>query len=170
MPKMNENGTKICTKCGKEKPISEFAKDKRSGDGYTYWCKECRNEHNRKYLKENPEKAKEHNDKWKERRKEYYKRPENAIKLRNSHLKRNFNITVEEYNQMFKEQNGVCAICGSPEVSDRNFNLCIDHDHETGKIRGLLCNKCNRGLGYFLDNPKILENALKYLLKHKIQK
>ena len=71
---------------------------------------------------------------------------------------------------MFKEQNGVCAICGSPEVSDRNSNLCVDHDHETGKIRGLLCNKCNRGLGYFLDNPKILKNALKYLLKHKIQK
>lgn len=167
MPKKNDNDTKLCTKCGKVKSISEFCKDKRAADGLTYWCKDCRNQHNREYLKANPEKAKEHNDKWKERRKEYYKRPENAKKLRNSHLKRNFNITVEDYEKMFEDQNGVCAICGKPEICDRNDNLCIDHDHVTGKIRGLLCNKCNRALGYFLDDPKIILSAYNYLIKYK---
>lgn len=73
-------------------------------------------------------------------------------------------MTLEQYNAMLIEQKGVCAICGkSEEVSPKGV-LSIDHDHTTGKVRGLLCDTCNRGgLGHFYDNVSLLRNAIKYL-------
>jgi hypothetical protein len=73
---------------------------------------------------------------------------------------------------MFKEQNGVCAICGQPEVAiDKRTNiiklLAVDHDHQTGKVRGLLCQKCNHGIGNFNDNQVNLQLAIQYLNNHK---
>lgn len=75
-------------------------------------------------------------------------------------LKRNFGITVADYEQMFSRQKGVCAICEKPETRRR---LSVDHCHKTGKIRGLLCNKCNRGLGYFYDDKNLMKKATEYL-------
>jgi hypothetical protein len=70
---------------------------------------------------------------------------------------------------MLELQNGVCAICGKEEYSkDRIGNikqLCVDHDHTTGKIRGLLCNNCNRGLGFFQDSSEYLKSAIAFLNK-----
>lgn len=88
---------------------------------------------------------------------------------RNSHLKQTFGITLEEYDDMLAKQDYRCAICASPlrEISDSNnrkrTNLCIDHNHETGEIRGILCFNCNLALGLFFENPKILISAIKYL-------
>lgn len=76
-----------------------------------------------------------------------------------------YGITIKEYNTMLKNQNGCCQICGSstPCKSRKDENLYVDHCHETGKVRGLLCNSCNRGLGYFKDNSNLLEKAKEYL-------
>jgi hypothetical protein len=70
------------------------------------------------------------------------------------------NLTVEDYQQMFSEQGGLCAICGNPPGERA---LCVDHDHVTGKVRGLLCDACNRALGVFQDDVALLLAATKYL-------
>ena len=95
----------------------------------------------------------------------------NPEKARSADLKKEFGITLDEYNGMLENQGGVCAICGNPERtrhnnSDRIRNLAVDHCHETGKVRGLLCTSCNQGLGNFRDNPDYLAKAISYLL-HK---
>ena len=77
-----------------------------------------------------------------------------------------YNITLEEYEEMSIKQNHKCAICGSPEMNNKNKVLCVDHNHTTNKIRGLLCGLCNTGLGNFLDNSRRLVNAIKYLKKY----
>lgn len=66
---------------------------------------------------------------------------------------------------MFEAQNGLCAICKNPETPGRQMH--IDHDHESGKIRSLLCGKCNMGLGLFKDDPRRLQSAIEYILKHQ---
>ena len=77
-----------------------------------------------------------------------------------AHLRRTFNLTEEEYDHMFKQQTGLCLICDRTSPQE---NLMIDHDHTTGKIRGLLCRRCNLLLGYAGDSPDILQRAERYL-------
>ena len=72
-------------------------------------------------------------------------------------------MTVEQYDAMLIGQNYVCAICNKSEKSSTKGVLFIDHDHKTGKVRGLLCDTCNRGLGYFYDDKSLLRNAVEYL-------
>lgn len=76
---------------------------------------------------------------------------------------RKYGITLEDYDRMYQEQNGVCKICSLPQISPRNTRLCIDHDHRNGKVRGLLCSDCNRGIGLLKDDPRILDKASEYL-------
>ena len=76
-------------------------------------------------------------------------------------LKRRYNLEVEEYIAMSEDQQGACAICRQ-YVS----RLCVDHDHNTGNVRGLLCHNCNTGLGKFKDNIQHLADAISYLAKH----
>lgn len=126
---------RVCTRCRKIKPVSEYYLFRRSevyGYAYEPVCKFCRK------LKEK--------DNW-------YR----------AHLKRKYGITLSDYDNLLEAQGGVCAICKSFETDKRRGNLSVDHDHETGKIRGLLCNRCNRGIGYLKDNPEILEAAARYL-------
>ena len=83
---------------------------------------------------------------------------------------RTFQISIEEYNSMFIKQGGVCAICGRVETAKHQSGtvrkLAVDHNHLTGKIRGLLCGNCNNGLGRFEDNPVRLLAACSYLLSN----
>ena len=111
-----------------------------------------------KYKNENYEK--EYYLKTKEHRKQYLADNKNHIqkRARNYSLKRKYKITFEEYNVIYNRQQGKCAICGNPEEL-----LHVDHNHTTGEIRGLLCLKCNRGIGFLNDDIKILEQALAYL-------
>lgn len=74
-------------------------------------------------------------------------------------LKNLYNLTTEQYEAMFEQQKGLCAICPLPLKGKGN----IDHCHETGKVRGLLCKECNQGLGYFKDNVGVLQKAINYL-------
>jgi len=73
-----------------------------------------------------------------------------------------YGITPKIYNELFGKQDGCCAICGIHQ-SELPYTLCIDHDHITGLVRGLLCQKCNTGIGKFEDNPDLVERALYYL-------
>ncbi len=158
---------KICFKCKKEKCLSEFGKDKYNNDGYTYDCKICRREKEQIWRDKNRDKIKEINEKRTENRKAYYKSDVGVISSRRAHLKRSFNITLEEYDELLDKQNQVCGICGSNETDKRNMFLSVDHNHDTNKIRGLLCNTCNRALGLFKDDKNNLLNAIKYLENHE---
>jgi hypothetical protein len=103
---------------------------------------ECRRKYETEWTKNNPEKRRLYN---KKRR-----------------LKAKFDMTCEEYDKIYEQQNKGCAICGA-EKSEMGRILAVDHDHFTGKIRGLLCNKCNQGLGFFNDSVDLLESAVIYL-------
>ena len=81
---------------------------------------------------------------------------------RKSDLRRRFGITELDYEKMLREQNGRCAICKTLPPSIKT-KLHIDHDHKTGVVRGLLCHKCNTGLGMFMDNAEIMQSAIDYL-------
>jgi len=81
---------------------------------------------------------------------------------RESHLLNKYNLTTDDYNKLLLNQNKVCAICNKESYR----NLCVDHDHKTGKIRALLCDLCNTGLGKFKDNTELLEKAILYLKKY----
>lgn len=84
---------------------------------------------------------------------------------RNRKLKREYNMTLEEYDNLFNSQNGMCAICNRTNNNKNPSykNLNIDHNHQTGKVRGLLCHNCNIILGLTKDNPNILRKAADYL-------
>ena len=85
----------------------------------------------------------------------------NPEKVRNSYYKKSFGITLDQYNEILEKQGGVCAICNE---KDSNFvNLAVDHDHNTNKVRGLLCHLCNRALGMFKDDIIRIKNAIMYL-------
>jgi hypothetical protein len=97
-----------------------------------------------------------------------YKPPNKMFEdKRDAIVRRQYGITLADYEKMFGEQEGKCAICGnSDEVEGRR--LAIDHCHDSGKVRGLLCGKCNRGLGLFYDNKDLLKNAISYLNKYSL--
>lgn len=130
---------KQCFTCKETKPLTEFQKKASSKDGLHPNCKLC------KQAKERAVRSPEYS--------------------RRSNLKRNFNITPEEYDMMLAKQVGVCAICKQAETSKRTTFLAVDHCHTTGAIRGLLCNNCNRGIGLLKDSPELLQAAKVYLEK-----
>lgn len=101
--------------------------------------------------------------------KEYYSKNKDLYKShrRKNNLKR-FGLTVEKFEEMAVSQGGRCAIClNSPAARGRWGVFYVDHDHETGKVRGLLCAKCNLALGQFEDNKDYLSMAIDYLVKHE---
>src|ERR1019366_1751148 len=97
----------------------------------------------------------------------------NPDKVKNTDLMKNYGITLVQYKEMLQEQNSCCAICNKPETRTRNGKLTmlsVDHNHTTGEVRGLLCNKCNTLIGYANEDAKILEASLKYLERYKHMK
>jgi hypothetical protein len=119
------------------------------------------------YLKNKEEeirKSKEYYATHKEQIKEYHRRNYLKVKVwkRNCVLKRKFGITIRQYNEMFDSQKGCCAICKTHQ-SQMKQTLAVDHNHTTGKVRGLLCGNCNNGLGRFKDSSILLDKARRYL-------
>lgn len=160
--------SKVCRECKTEKSLSEFHIDRTLRDGHRAKCKECTSKHCKKYFKDLPPEEKkkrlEATRKWREKNPEAYKRS-----YINSSIKKK-GLETEEYEKLQKIQNDVCAICIKPQVycsgkSGEPDRLCIDHDHSTGFIRGLLCHICNKGIGCFCDSPKIMLSGVKYLCK-----
>ena len=85
----------------------------------------------------------------------------NCAKIKDSRLKRTYGISGEDYDKMFEQQNGRCAIC------ETHYQvLCVDHCHKTGKVRKLLCRNCNTGIGQLKDNPNLLVKAASYINEH----
>lgn len=111
-----------------------------------------------------PEYAKE----WKRRRPHLVKLSQEKHKeaKRHSSRKYRYGITKEQYEERLLNQKNCCAICLSTEVGRKHTAFHVDHNHYTGKIRGLLCDKCNRGLGYFNDDPDVLQKAVEYLIEN----
>jgi len=169
---------KTCTSCFMIKDINDFGfsrpKVRRSK------CKSCKNEYNKKYIKNNPEKKKKYAKNRKERSKQYRKENkekrieylkqwgrDNPEKKRAQKYRHRYGIDIQDYNKMLKEQGGVCKICKSKTPKRKNAKyFAVDHCHTTGKVRGLLCYNCNSALGKLNDNAELLKKALDYLLSN----
>jgi hypothetical protein len=142
---------KTCNVCQKLKPIVEFQKEKAAKSGYRNRCKSCVN-------KKAAEWRKGFENKYKLSYTQY-----NRGKGLDTYYRRVYGITEKEYNSFLIVQNNVCAVCGKKNMGDRR--LSVDHDHRTGKIRGLLCVKCNSVLGMVDDDILLLTNMIGYLRK-----
>lgn len=114
-----------------------------------------------RYCKRHPDKIKETQKKYRETNKEYM-----SIRQRKYQLRDKYGITEEDYDKMFIEQNGKCAICETSDQTGKWQRFGVDHCHKTGKVRQLLCNECNRGIGLLKDNAELLRKAADYLDKH----
>lgn len=161
---------KICVKCRQGKSEDKFPKNRRMKDGVDSWCSDCHNAASVAYVKvkrKTDPNFNENYNKWTHNKKENdpifrAKRSHNG---RKHSLKMNFGITIEQYDNMLSAQNNGCYICGkTPEQNKKR--LAVDHNHKTGKIRALLCESCNIGIGLLNENPKILRDAAIYLEKH----
>jgi hypothetical protein len=137
----------------KEERIRNKEKIKAESKEYYDTHKKERIEYSKEYRKNNVEKIRKY-------RRQYDKN--NSLKKKNTDIKRKYGITLEEYNIIHNKQENKCLICGKHQ-SEIKIPFAIDHNHKTGKIRGLLCGKCNLGLGYFDDNINLLLKAVKYL-------
>lgn len=109
----------------------------------------------RKNYLQNPEKCKERSRAW---------TAVNREKRQDAHLRKTFGVSLEWYRETLEKQGG-CAICDTQEPGGRDHRFHVDHDHKTGKVRGLLCNKCNLMVGLSKDDPDILRKAAAYLEK-----
>lgn len=131
---------KTCATCLIEKPFTEFYK----GTGrskFTSYCKPC-------YIL---------------RVKKNYRSEKGQEAYHRNRLKRDFGLSLEKFKEMRSEQNNCCAICGIHESLTRKKILCVDHCHKTGKVRGLLCDTCNRAIGLLKDSPESLYSAYNYV-------
>lgn len=166
---------KPCSKCGVVKPLSDFYREKSGRDGYRSDCKACMAAHRkRKYdadpaayiarvkqwQAENPER---HRQNQKRRR----ERPEVKARERETYLLRKFGLTLADYDELLQLQGNACAICRRPAPEDGSLH--VDHDHETGQVRGLLCFSCNQALGSLQDDIPTVRNALLYLTRARIR-
>jgi len=155
-----------CTKCHSTYPLPNFSKRHKGIDGLHSWCKSCCSKHARqKYSELSPEQRKVVIERNRQNR---LSRPEHHRDIR---LRSDYSITAQDYALMLEKQLGGCAICG--KINRNEYMLSIDHDHSccAGKkscgkcVRGLLCNGCNRGLGFFEDSIMVLNQAIAYLSK-----
>jgi hypothetical protein len=96
----------------------------------------------------------------------YQARYNTSERQRATRLKAKYSMTIDEYDQMLESQNGRCAICRTTEPGGSGSRFAVDHNHQTGYVRGLLCSNCNRGIGFLKDSPIILSSALSYLLEN----
>ena len=145
---------KACTVCKQVKPLEDFYNRKASEDGKAYRCKVCDNAAVRRFRSERPERY--------------------GYNQRKANLLTKYGITLEDFNEMWEAQGGMCEICGVDMESmlkgggakNVSNTACVDHCHSTGVVRGLLCALCNKALGMFHDIPERLEKAATYLRKH----
>jgi predicted nucleic acid-binding Zn-ribbon protein len=181
--------TKRCTKCGEMKHISEYSL---SQGRHRSRCKSCESESFRKWREANHEKVKEALSKWKKENVEKVRKHRNDSQKRcrkhaseyhykwrkrkgqtetrkqmNRRFIREYGITLEQYEEILTIQGGKCAICGRSEPGkseSKQAFFCVDHCHETGKVRGVICRRCNIGIGHLMDSVDLLSKAIFYLM------
>lgn len=154
---------RTCTKCKIDKILDDFYSSKGGKFGKSSWCKDCHKIHWKNYRNNNQEQIKISKEKWRKENEELDKNIRRKWKLRTK-----YGISENDYNRIFENQEGRCAICGKHQ-SELEKRLYIDHDHLTNRVRGLLCDGCNFGLGHFNDDPYLLTNAILYLKDSLIQ-
>ena len=167
--------SKLCSKCGECKPRTEF--NKHLGKERAY-CKSCHVASSTAWVNSNRERRRQYAREWaaknKDRLKKYRKphewaamSPERKAKkqayAKRRHLERKYGITPEQWQEMFDRQGGVCALCKIPGRVGKHGKLAVDHCHQTGRVRGLLCAACNVSLGNLGDTVDGLTNALNYV-------
>lgn len=179
---------KYCEKCGCEMhPKWEVVKKRPSGGRWRYRCSPCRKPARQRYqstvdnhkkwqrtLELHPDESKKRNALAKQKRiqngipKPVYPHSSKLYKLRQ------YGLTAPQYDEMLEKQGFVCAICKKPESmlsrAGKVRELAIDHDHQTGKVRALLCYRCNIGLGLFDEDPNRLRAMAEYLEFHRMDK
>jgi hypothetical protein len=151
-------------------PIAEEKRRLRRVDyGRQYY-----HDHKNMWNKRTPEKQSLYNA---NRRETYASNPDYNAKLRakvkeyqesHPHMRkaqrlRKYGITVDEFNTLFEHQGGKCAVCGYSDMTQKKMFPHVDHDHETGKVRGLLCSNCNMAIGKMKDSPELLLKAAEYI-------
>lgn len=129
-------GFKICTGCRESKSRNDFSINNSNKDGIHHYCRDCCRVQMAERRKRDPRMIQRHN------------------------LKANYNMTLEEWDKMLAEQNGRCGICYKIMEPP-----CVDHNHKTGQVRGMLCHHCNRGIGFLGDNPTTIKRAVEYLAR-----
>lgn len=154
---------KVCPRCGQSLPASEFTRNRTRKDGLSCYCRTCGKAYDRERYAEDPERVLVVQRKWRKKNHQHVRHYSRQWWKQNPDALRQYRygITPEEYHQMHSSQKGCCAICELPE--SEVGKLHVDHDHENGVVRGLLCGKCNRGLGLLNDNAACLRRAAKYL-------
>lgn len=138
---INSTGAKSCSRCKRKKPLSEFYRTTETVTGFSSACRPCVRK---------SDKIRNIRDKEKRRK---------AHKFVN--VKRKYGLTKNEWEIILNSQQNGCAICR--KIFDHYKDIHVDHCHSTGKVRGLLCNKCNFALGLLCDDPKIIDSAARYL-------
>ncbi|MGZ4530735.1 MAG: endonuclease VII domain-containing protein [Mycobacteriaceae bacterium] len=169
------DATHLCPRCGETKSVSEYA-GRKNGQGLPFrssYCRACQAEYARGWRAKNGDKERARrrakyaeNAEWRAARKADTARryAANPDIQRNAYLLAKYGITLDQYREMHAAQLGLCAICSEPCKSGRE--LAVDHDHATGKVRALLCIRCNNGLGNFRDDRGLMVAALRYLETH----
>ena len=163
---------KRCRSCDELKPYDAFYAMKGMRDGYRNECKACSlAQRAAKYASDSEMRARTtaRVTRWQQENRERYLanqawyKTEGRLKAsaRRSHLKRTFGMTEEEYQRRLREQGGRCAVCKRPPKPGKSLH--VDHDHETGHVRGLLCFSCNAALGHFQDDLARIDAALIYV-------
>ena len=166
--RITETGEELkrCYRCKQWLPLGQFSQNSYAWDGLAGECRACRNAwavvYNATHREERRRQQKEHYDANPEKRRrqsrEYY--AAHADEARVSSRKRLYNISSGQYDLLLVSQGGVCAICGSPP---NGMALAVDHNHETGEVRGLLCSNCNVAIGLMKDDPDLLQKAIDYV-------
>ena len=142
-----------CPHCEQTKAVAYFGK--RPNGRRKGYCRECEGD----YLKARLAGSKPARDSKRAAARTY----KQSVRGRELHLAKLYGITLADYDAMLAAQSGQCAICSAGEPGGNAKNWHVDHDHSTGRVRGLLCTRCNIGLGYFQDDPARLASALGYL-------
>jgi Autographiviridae endonuclease VII len=147
-------GTKRCSHCKEIKPNAEFYPRKGMHDGLDRRCKQCSSESSEAWRLKNKPRAAELQKEW---------RTKNKDRAADYFLKRLYGIPHGTYEKLFAAQDGKCAICGTDKPGKRDRRFHVDHDHDSGAVRGLLCSPCNLGIGQLQHNRDILWAAIEYL-------
>ena len=161
LPSYDAEAVKCCSHCKVIKPLTEFHVNKSLKDGKSRWCKVCGNKKSKYYSSQPGAKAKT-----KAYNKIYNQSLQGILARRKGRLKGYYGITLTQYENMWGQQAGLCAICGKPETFQNQYglvNLSVDHCHKTGKVRSLLCHKCNATIGMVDEDIDVLEKMIKYL-------
>jgi len=150
---MKFEGNRVCRKCKRTLHVSHFYKSTRTKDGLDTHCKDCQKSYVVAWQRKNKDKFNNYQREWRDANKE-----RTAEIAKYSRIFRKYGITREEYDSLMEQTH--CTICNA-DLADRK--PALDHCHTTGAIRGVLCNQCNVGLGFFQDSPEILKKAADYL-------